>query len=145
MKDQILSLLASQELDIIKIVLNTTQESDQFSQLYPKLLKGLGCLKNLTTFKQILQLPQLLHHHPVAIRERLKQTLNEMEEIGIIRKVQQSTDCVNFLVVIEKPKSKKLCICLDPRPFNNAIRCDYFQLPTLEDITTWLSGAHVYT
>ena len=81
----------------------------------------------------------------MAIRERLKQTLNEMEEMGIIRKVYQPTDWVNSLVVIEKPKSKKLHICLDPRPLNNAIHREHFQLPTLEDITTRLSGAHVFT
>ena len=81
----------------------------------------------------------------MAIRERLKQTLNEMEEMGIIRKVYQPTDWVNSLVVIEKPKSKKLHICLDPRPLNNAIHREHFQLPTLEDITTRLSGARVFT
>ena len=52
---------------------------------------------------------------------------------------------MNSLVVIEKPKSKKLRVCLDPRPLNNAIRREHFQLPTLEDITTRLSGARVFT
>ena len=49
------------------------------------------------------------------------------------------------LVVIEKPKSKKLPICLDPRPLNTAICREHFQLPTLEDITTRLTGAHVFS
>ena len=53
--------------------------------------------------------------------------------------------CCNREVVIEKPKSQKLCICLDPRPLNKAIRREHFQLPTIEDITTRLSGAHVFS
>ena len=48
-------------------------------------------------------------------------------------------------MVIEKPTSKKLRVCLDPRALNNAIRREHFQLPTLEDITTRLSGARVFT
>ena len=84
-------------------------------------------------------------NHPVAIREQLRQTLNEMEAMGVIRKVDEPTDWVNSLVVIEKPTSKKLRVCLDPRPLNNAIRREHFQLPTLEDITTRLSGARVFT
>jgi len=48
-QDPILGLSASQELDIIKIVLNITQDPDQFRRTYPK-----GS-RNLTTFKQIHQ------------------------------------------------------------------------------------------
>ena len=43
---------------------------------------------------------------------------------------------MNSLVVVEKPKSSKLRICLDPRHLNKAIQGEHFQLPTLEDITT---------
>ena len=63
----------------------------------------------------------------------------------MIRKVDKPTDWVNSLVVFEKPKSNKLCICLDPRPLNKAIRQEHFSLPTLEDITTQLSGACVFS
>ena len=65
--------------------------------------------------------------------------------MGVIRKVDEPTDWVNSLMVVEKPKSKKLQVCLDPRPLNNAIRREHFHLLTLEDITTRLSGACVFT
>ena len=68
-----------------------------------------------------------------------------MEATGVIRKVDEPTEWVNSLVVIEKPKSKKPCICLDPRPLNTAICREHFQLPTLKDITTRLTGAHVFS
>ena len=63
----------------------------------------------------------------------------------MIRKVDGPTEWVNSLVVIEKPKSKKLRIYLDPRPLNTAIYHKHFQLPTLEDITTKLTGARVFS
>ena len=65
--------------------------------------------------------------------------------MGIIRKVDGPTDWVNSLVVVEKPKSKKLHVCLEPRHLNSAIHWEHFQLPTLEDITTWLSGARIFS
>ena len=64
--------------------------------------------------------------------------------MDVIRKVDEPTDWVNSLVA-EKPKSKKLCVCLDPRPLNKAIRREHFHLPTLEDITTRLTGACVFS
>ena len=59
--------------------------------------------------------------------------------------MDQPTDWVNSLVVIEKPKTKKLRICLDPRPLNAAICREHFQLPTIEDITTRLTGARIFS
>ena len=59
--------------------------------------------------------------------------------------MDQPTDWVNSLVVIEKPKTKKLRICLDPRPLNAAICREHFQLLTIEDITTRLTGARIFS
>ena len=123
-QDPILGLSASQELGIIKIVLNIMQgsASDQLITMYPKLFKGLGCLKapyHIQTDPSVIPVITLCRNHPVAIRDRLKQKQNEMEAMGVIRKVDQPTDWVNSLIVIEKPN---LHVCLDPRPLNNAIR-----------------------
>ncbi|CAC5406605.1 unnamed protein product [Mytilus coruscus] len=74
-------------------------------------------------------------------REKLKGTLKEMEDKEVIRKVDEPTDWVNSLVVVEKPKTGKLRICLDPRNLNKAIKREHFALPTIEDITTRLTGA----
>lgn len=64
-----------------------------------------------------------------------------MEDKEVIRKVDEPTDWVNSLVVVEKPKTGKLRICLDPRNLNKAIKREHFALPTIEDITTRLTGA----
>ena len=143
-QDPILGLSASQELGIVKIVLNIDRGTPQLTKRYPKLFQGLGCLKSpyhIEIDPSVTPVVCPPRNQPVALRERLKQTLNEMESMGVIRKVDVPTDWVNSLVVFEKPKSKKLHICLDPRPLNKAIRREHFQLPTLEDITTRLSGA----
>lgn len=45
-------------------------------------------------------------NQPVAIRDRLEHKLEDMESLGVIKKVEGPTNWVNSLVVVEKPKSK---------------------------------------
>ena len=144
----ILGLTASQELGIIKIVLNINDTTECITKQHSKLFTGLGCLKTpyqikLDTTVQPVVVPP--RNPPAPLRERLKETLNEMETQGVIRRVDEPTLWVNSLVVVEKPKSKKLRVCLDPQHLNKAIQREHFQLPTLDDITTRLSGAQMFS
>ena len=112
------------------------------------MFQGLGCLKAPYHIQIDPSVPLVVsppRNQPAAIWERLKKTLNEMEATGTIRKIDEPTEWVNSLVVVEKPKSKKLHVYLDPRPLNTAIRREHFQLPTLEDITTRLTSACVFS
>ena len=68
-----------------------------------------------------------------------------MEWAKVIRKVDQPTEWVNSLVIVEKPKTKKLRVCLDPRPLNVAIKREHFQIPTLDSIATRLTGAKIFS
>ena len=52
----------------------------------------------------------------VAVREKLKKLLDELEKTGVVEKVECPTQWVNSAVLIEKPNSEKLHICLHPRP-----------------------------
>ena len=42
-------------------------------------------------------------------------------------------------------KPNKLRICIDPRDLNRAIYREHYQLPTVEEVTTWLAGAKKFT
>ena len=81
---------------------------------------------------------------PVALRKRVKKALSDMENDGVIRKVDEPTDWVNSMVIVEKP-NKKLRICLDPRNLNTAIKREHFQLPTIAEITSRMSGAKIFS
>ena len=50
------------------------------------------------------------------------------------------TDWVNSMVVVEK-RNCDLRGCLDPRDLNKAVKCPYYPVPTLDDVTSNLSGA----
>ena len=142
----ILGLKASQDLHVIKVIMNIGCQS--ILSQYSKVFEGLGCLSISYHIKVDPEVTPVIcppRNQPVAIRDRLKHELDDMESLGVIKKVEEPTDWVNTLVVVEKPKSKKLRICLDPRPLNKAILRELFQLPTLEDIATRLSGARIFS
>ena len=51
---------------------------------------------------------------PVALRDHLKSTLDELEKQDIVAPVTEPTPWVNSLVVVPK-KDNKLRLCLDPK------------------------------
>jgi hypothetical protein len=116
--------------------------------IYPTVFQGLGCLEKPYHIQVDTSVPPVVNaprNQPAALRDRIKEALDDMENKGVIRKVEEPTDWVSSMVVVEKPKSKKLRICLDPQMLNRAIKREHFQLPTIEDITTRLAGAQIFT
>ena len=81
---------------------------------------------------------------PMALRTRLKAELDRMVQNEIIAPVQEPTDWVNSLVIIEKSNGK-LRVCLDPRPLNKAIKREHFQIPTTEESLSQMSDARYFS
>ena len=79
------------------------------------------------------------------MKTKVKAELAQMVKDKIIRKVTEPADWVNSIVIVEKPKTGKLRICLDPKALNEDIRRPHFQMPTLDDITSQLSGAKYFS
>ena len=93
----ILGLRASQELGIIKIVLNVNNTTQSIIDQHPALFKGLGCLKIPYKIQIDASIPLVIvppRNQPAPLRERLKQALAEMETQGVIRKVDEPTQWV---------------------------------------------------
>jgi hypothetical protein len=78
---------------------------------------------------------------PVSLKGRLKEELERMESLGIIKKVTEPTAWVSSLVIIQKPDSDKLRVRLDPRDLNVAILRPHHPSRTLEEILTELVNA----
>jgi len=81
---------------------------------------------------------------PVALRDRLKETLDNLVQQNIITPITKPTPWINSMVVVPK-KNGTLRICLDPKDLNHAIQREHYQLPTIDDIATRLHGAKVFT
>jgi hypothetical protein len=125
-----------------------TMRAKEVIRQFAKVFQGLGCLEkpyHIQTDLNVTPVVNQLKSQPVALRDRLKQALDEMEMDGVIEKVDQRTEWVNSVVGVEKPDSKKLRICLEPRPLNEAIQKEHYKMPTIQEITTRVAGATMFS
>ena len=76
--------------------------------------------------------------------DNLKQTLNDLEEKGIVASVDKPTDWVHNLVITEK-RDGRMRVCLDPKPLNKAIKREWYEIPTPSDVQSRLSGMKIFT
>ena len=89
----------------------------------------------------VVQPPRII---PIALQSKLKEELDHMIKLDIIKKADEPTDWVSSLVVVQKPNGN-LIVCLDPRDLNNAIKREHYHLPTTEDILAQMANAKCFT
>ena len=135
----VLRIQASLQLQLIKLVLSVDSASPTMNETvrkeYGHLFTGLGTLEGETTIHLREDATPVIHHArciPHAIKNKLKQELDKIEESKVIAKVTEPTDWVNSLVVVEK-SNRKLRICLDPEDLNTAIKRPHYPMPILKD------------
>ena len=154
----ILGLPACLQLKVIQLVLSVDSDStlsqhdslltkNTVTEEYKHLFSGLGDLEGEITIHLKDNATPVVHPPrgvPHAIKQRLKEELNKMENTGFIDKVTTPTDWVNSLVVVEK-ENGKLRICLDPRDLKAAIKRPHYPMHTLEDALAKLTGPKYFS
>ena len=81
---------------------------------------------------------------PIALKDAIKDELDNMVSEGVIRKVTEPTDWVSSLAYSKK-KSGKLRICLDPRHLNQALKRPHHKIPTIEELTHQFCGSQFFS
>ncbi|GAB1607211.1 hypothetical protein Ahia01_001004400 [Argonauta hians] len=81
---------------------------------------------------------------PLAIKTKVKQELDRLENNDVITKVDEPTSWCSRMIVATK-KSGKMRICIDPRPLNKALRRERYPIPTMDDILPRLAKSTVFT
>ena len=115
--------------------INKIETAEQLIQQCPDVLsKDLGTLPG-TVHLQVAEnaKPSITppRRVPTALREKCKDELNQLENLGVLAKVDEPTAWVSS-VVIATNKSGALRICIDPRPLNQALKRETYQLPVLD-------------
>ena len=146
----LISLDTSIKLGLIQMTyaVDIGYDKQTVMEQYADLFKGTGVLPGTTKLHlkpdatPVVNPPRRV---PEALKGRLKVELQRMQDSDIIAKVDEPTDWVNSLVVVEKPKTGDLRICLDPKALNQNIRRPHYPMPTLDDVTSQLSGAKYFS
>ena len=81
---------------------------------------------------------------PHSLKERLCQAIEANVKSGVLVKVDEPTDWVHNLVVVEK-KNGSLRLCLDPRNLNAVIKCEHYRIPTIREIASEFAGKSVFS
>ena len=81
---------------------------------------------------------------PHSLKERLRQAIDAKVKSEVLVKVDQPTDWVHNLVVVEK-KNGSLRLCLDPRHLNDVIKREHYRIPTIREITSEFTGKSVFS
>ena len=81
------------------------------------------------------------HHVPHAVQPKLKEELDRMLKLGVIRKldISEASDWVHALVIVIKPNGK-LHVCLDPRTFSSVLWHNIHNAKTFIDIISKVKG-----
>ena len=119
----------------------------KIEEMYPEIFNELGKLteEHLIHIKEnATPVIYPTRKIPVALEDRLKKELDTIERNGVIKRIEEPTDWVNSLVLVEKPDGS-LGICHDPRDLNKAIKREHYQLPKFDEIASRLTGATRFT
>ena len=81
---------------------------------------------------------------PVSVRDQFKVELQRLERLGVITPVEEPTEWVSQIVVAVKT-SGALRVCIDPKPLNEALKRERYQIPVIDDLLPDLSEARVFS
>lgn len=141
----LLGLKTSTELGLVKRV---DAISEDLVANHQDVFKGLGCITGVTHRIKINPCHTPVVHPPrrvpAAKRQKVREELERMEQLGVIRRIQEPTEWVNSMVTATK-KNGRLRICIDPRDLNKAIKREHYPLPTIEEVLTRIPKASVFS
>ena len=120
---------------------------DQLFKEYPDCFEGIGRFPGNHKIHLKGGVRPVIHPQwkwPIAMQEKLKAKLQEIDHKGIIIKVTEPTDWINSLVCLWKPNGD-LTVCLDPKNLNKAIKWTFHKIPTLEEVTYKFAGSRFFS
>ncbi len=82
---------------------------------------------------------------PLALKERTRQGLEQMERDGVIKKVTEPTEWCHAMTVAYKPNGVDLRICMDPRYLNQFLIRPIHPFPEVDEIFAMIQGCKFLT
>ena len=117
----------------------------EYSDLFEDKVGKLPIKYKITLDTEVSPVVRPVRTVPVAIKDKLKQTLNKMVKEKIIAPVTEPTDWVSALVVTTKKNSEDIRVCIDPGDLNRAIKRPRYPMRTIEEAVANMPGAKYFT
>ncbi|XP_052123376.1 uncharacterized protein K02A2.6-like [Frankliniella occidentalis] len=81
---------------------------------------------------------------PLIIEEKVKKYINKISVQEVVSPVEQPRSWVSHMLIREKPNGD-IRVCLDPKDLNQAIKRNYYQIPSVEFIQSRLAGNEFFS
>ena len=78
------------------------------------------------------------------MRDDVITKLKELEDAGVISRVDEPTEWISSQVALRKPNGT-VRLCIDPKDLNRAIIRNHYPIPTLEDVLPKLTKAKCFS
>ncbi|UYV73824.1 K02A2.6-like [Cordylochernes scorpioides] len=146
----LLSRKASESLNLIKILQSIEKRNslNPFEE-YSKLFTGLGTLQGSYTIK--LKDESQLHaiytprRIPIPLLNITKEQFDQMVEKGVIEKVERPTDWCAPMVIVPKPSSNDLRICVYLTALNKFVKKEHYPISLVEYTLEQMGGAKLFS
>lgn len=69
----------------------------------------------------------------MALKGKLKEELDRLQSLAIIKQVNDPTPWVSSLVTVLKPNGQ-IRVCIDPKDLNRVLRRSHYPTPTIDEI-----------
>ena len=79
-----------------------------------------------------------------ALKEDFQKKIVELEEQGVIAKVDTPTPWISNCLAVRKPNGS-VRVCIDPSDLNKAIPRNHFPLPTIDEVLPTLKDAKIFS
>lgn len=113
------------------------------------LFTGLGCFDKEYDIKLKADAKPIAHaarRVPQALKNKLKKKLDELVKNKIIEKVDDYSEWVQYLSVVEKKDvDKSLRLCIDPQELNENMADEHTQTPTFDEVSSKLANMKYFS
>ena len=108
-----------------------------FFEKFPGCCEGIGRMKDFQLIvpidPKVQPLAQPIRKVPYHLRDKLSTKLDELVELDIIEKVSGPSSWVSQVVVVPKP-SGDICLRVDMRQANTAVKRERVPIPTIDEV-----------
>ena len=131
--------------DIHELSTILAPELEQYSDLFDNKLGKLPVRYKISMDQKILPVVRPARRIPLAMKDRVKQELDSMEQDGVVSQVNEPTEWVSNMVAAKKKNKDEIRLCIDPKDLNMAIRRPHHHLKTVDEVLGELPNAKVFS
>ncbi len=126
-----------------------SQEGQDILNEFPEIFQGLGNIKGAPIHIKIQDNATPYHlstprHVALPLLDPLQKELSRMEEMGVIRKVEEPTDWCHPIVLVKKDNGS-IRLCLDLTRLNSAVKREFYQLESVDETLAKLGECKIMT